>query len=301
MNRMETLGAVAAAQGCEVLYQEPMWKHTTFKIGGPADLFITVPDEQALQAVVTEAISLEIPYQVIGRGSNLLVSDEGIKGAVLLLSGKFAEVTVEGNAITCGAAVPLFTLCKTALDHSLTGLEFAWGIPGSAGGALFMNAGAYGSEMKNVVTACTHMTKDGTIHTMTIDQLELAYRHSIYHEMDAVILSVTVTLEPGDQAAISDAMEDFITRRKTKQPLEYPSAGSVFKRPVGHYAGALVEQCGLKGKRVGGAMVSEKHAGFIVNDGGATCKDVLDLVALIQKTVLEETGVSLECEIRPVS
>lgn len=300
MNRIETLGAAAAANGCEISYQEPMWKHTTFKIGGPADVFITVKTAAALQAVLAEAQRLEVPYHVIGKGSNLLVSDDGMRGAVLLLAGEFAEIACQGNTITCGAAVPLSALCKTALDNNLTGLEFAWGIPGSAGGALFMNAGAYGSEMQNVVVSCTHMTPDGAVHTLTKAEMDLAYRHSVYHSLDAIILSVTVELEPGNPEAIRGAMEDFITRRKTKQPLEYPSAGSVFKRPVGHFAGALIEQCGLKGKRIGGAMVSEKHAGFIVNAGDATCQDVLDLVALIQKTVLEETGVSLECEIRPV-
>jgi UDP-N-acetylmuramate dehydrogenase len=236
----------------------------------------------------------------VGRGSNLLVSDDGMKGAVLLLSGDFGTVRCDGNTITCGAAVSLSSLCKTALDHHLTGLEFAYGIPGSVGGALFMNAGAYGSEMKNVVVSATHMTRSGEIVTVGAEELSLSYRHSVYHETDNVILSVTVALQPGDPAAIRGAMDDFMMRRKTKQPLEYPSAGSVFKRPEGYFAGALIEQCGLKGKQIGGAMVSPKHAGFIVNVGGATCSDVLALVSFIQKTVQEETGVSLECEIRPV-
>lgn len=301
MNRIETLGAAAEGLGCKVLYNEPMNKHTTFRIGGPADVFVIVENTAALQGVTAEAIRLELPYHIIGKGSNLLVSDDGMRGVVILLAGEFAEISVDGNKITCGAAVPLSTLCKTALENSLTGMEFAYGIPGSAGGALFMNAGAYGSEMKNVVVSCTHMTPDGEIHTLTLEEMDLRYRHSVYHTLDAVILSVTVELEAGEKEAIQAAMDDFITRRKTKQPLEYPSAGSVFKRPEGYFAGALVEQCGLKGKQIGGAQVSEKHAGFIINVGGATCQDVLDLVAFIQKTVLEETGVTLECEIRPVS
>lgn len=300
MNPLESLAATAIDCGCEVQYQEPMCKHTTFKIGGPAELFVTVTNEEALRRVLTKAVTLQIPYHILGRGSNLLVSDQGIRGVVILLSGEFGELSRTGNRITCGAAVSLSALCKEALENHLTGLEFAWGIPGSVGGALFMNAGAYGSEMKNVVVSCRHMTPTGTVHTLSLEQLELAYRHSIYHHMDAVILSVTVELKPGDPSEIQGQMDDFITRRKTKQPLEYPSAGSVFKRPQGYFAGALIEQCGLKGKRIGGAMVSEKHAGFIVNVGDATCQDVLDLVALIQKTVLEETGVLLECEIRPV-
>lgn len=301
MNRIETFGAAAEALGCKVQYNEPMNKHTTFKIGGPADVFVTVENEAALKAVVAEALQLELPYHVIGKGSNLLVSDDGMRGVVILLAGEFASVAVNGNQITAGAAASLAAVCKAALENSLAGMEFAWGIPGSVGGALFMNAGAYGSEMKNVVVSCTHMTPDGEIHTLTLEEMDLRYRHSVYHELDAVILTVTVELEAGEQEAIQAAMDDFITRRKTKQPLEFPSAGSVFKRPEGYFAGALVEQCGLKGKTIGGAQVSEKHAGFIINIGGATCQDVLDLVAFIQKTVLEETGVALECEIRPVS
>ncbi len=300
MNQIEALGAAAAANGCDVSWQEPMQRHTTFKIGGPADLFLTVKTEDALRAVLARARQLAVPYHIIGKGSNLLVSDGGIEGAVILLAGELAVLTCHGDTITCGAGAPLSSLCKAALDHSLTGLEFAWGIPGSAGGALFMNAGAYGSEMKNVVVSCSCMAADGTVRTMAKEELELAYRHSVFHARDDVILSVTVQLTPGSRQAISAAMEDYITRRKTKQPLEYPSAGSVFKRPEGHFAGALIEQCGLKGRQIGGAMVSEKHAGFIVNVGGASCQDVLELVALIQKTVLEETGVTLECEIRPV-
>lgn len=163
-----------------------------------------------------------------------------------------------------------------------------------------MNAGAYGSEMKNVVVSATHMTRDGAVHTLSLEEMDLSYRHSAYQQMDAVILSVTVSLTPGNAEEINGVMEDFLNRRKTKQPLEYPSAGSVFKRPEGYFAGALVEECGLKGKRIGGAMVSEKHAGFIVNVGDATCEDVLSLVKFLQETVLREKGVALECEIRPV-
>lgn len=301
MNQLDVLAAAAQEAGCIVLYDEPMEKHTTFKIGGPADLLITAETKEQLRAALRKAKELSVPYHILGRGSNLLVSDDGIRGAVIALAGEFQDVRVEENTITCGAAVMLTALCKAALDNGLSGLEFAWGIPGSAGGALFMNAGAYGSEMKNVVTSCTCMTPDGSICTMLPEELQLAYRHSVFHETEAVILTVTVTLQPGDPKEIGDAMEDFITRRKTKQPLEYPSAGSVFKRPEGYYAGALIEQCGLKGKQIGGAMVSEKHAGFIINVGNATCKDVLDLVRLIQETVKRETGVTLECEIRPVS
>lgn len=297
---LETFAAAAKAAGCDVIQGERMDRHTTFKIGGPAELFVTVDDRAALAAVLRSAAEHKVPCLILGRGSNLLVSDDGIAGAVIQLGGEFGDCTVDGNTITCGGAAPLSTLCRVALEHGLTGMEFGWGIPGSVGGALFMNAGAYGSEMKNVVVSATHMTMDGQIETVTADRLDLAYRHSRYHESPAVILSVTVELTPGDPAEIKAAMDDILERRKSKQPLDYPSAGSVFKRPVGHYAGALIEQCGLKGKRVGGAMVSEKHAGFIVNAGGATCQDVLDLIGLIQETVQAQTGVALECEVRPV-
>ena len=281
MSQLEKLEQLAISLHCDVRNQEPMRKHTTFKIGGPADLFIVVNDVQALQSVYTAAKELGVPCMVIGKGSNLLVKDSGIRGAA-------------------GAGASLATVCGYALQQSLTGLEFAWGIPGSIGGAAFMNAGAYGEEMKDVVLSCTHMNPDGTIETYTAEQLDFAYRHSVYQKSHGIVLSVAFQLKKGDKQEIKAKMDDLMGRRKEKQPLEYPSAGSVFKRPVGYFAGTMIEQCGLKGKTVGGAMVSPKHAGFIVNTGNATCQDVLDLISLIQTTVNEQTGIMLECEIRAI-
>ncbi|MBE6754298.1 MAG: UDP-N-acetylmuramate dehydrogenase, partial [Ruminococcaceae bacterium] len=235
-------------------------------------------------------------------GSNMLVDDNGIGGVVLRLDEQFCEITVsESGILRAGAGATLSAMCHAALDASLTGLEFAWGIPGSVGGAAFMNAGAYGGEMKDVVVSCEYITPDGAWNVYNADQCEFGYRTSVFQHQPYIITAVSVQLKPGDQREIRAQMDDILQRRKSKQPLELPSAGSVFKRPVGYYAGGLIEQCGLKGASVGGAQVSEKHAGFIVNKGGATCADVLGLVAHIQKTVLEQTGVTLECEIRSIS
>ena len=301
MSQLEKLEQLAISLHCEVRNQEPMRKHTTFKIGGPADLFIVVNEVGALKAVYGAAKELGVPCMVIGKGSNLLINDSGIRGAVIQLGGSFHNITLkENNVLEVGAGASLATVCGYALQQSLAGLEFAWGIPGSVGGAAFMNAGAYGEEMKDVVVSCTHMTANGEIETWTADQLQFAYRHSVYQETKAIVLSVTFQLKAGDKQEIKAKMDDLLGRRKEKQPLEFPSAGSVFKRPVGHFAGTLIEQCGLKGMLVGGAMVSPKHAGFIVNAENATCQNVLDLVDLIQKTVKEQTGVILECEIRAI-
>lgn len=300
MSQLERLEQLAISQRCEVRNQESMKKHTTFKIGGPADLFIVVNDIPALQAVYTAAKELQVPCMVIGKGSNLLVKDSGIRGAVLQLGGTFLEIAQQQNCLTAGAGASLATVCGYALQQSLSGLEFVWGIPGSVGGAVFMNAGAYGEEMRGILQSCTHMNPDGTVETVNADALQLGYRSSIYQKTGAVVLGVTLQLTPGEKTQIKAKMGDLMGRRKEKQPLEYPSAGSVFKRPVGHFAGTMIEQCGLKGAAVGGAMVSRKHAGFIVNTGGATCQNVLDLIALIQRTVHEKTGVALECEVRAV-
>lgn len=301
MGQLEKLEQLAISLHCEVRNQEPMRKHTTFKIGGSADLFIVVNEVDALKAIYRTAKELGVPCMVIGKGSNLLVKDSGIRGVVIQLGGSFHSMTLkENDVLEAGAGASLATVCGYALQQSLAGLEFAWGIPGSVGGAAFMNAGAYGEEMKDVVLSCTHMTSDGKIETFTADQLQFAYRHSVYQETKAIVLSVAFQLRKGDKQEIKAKMDDLLGRRKEKQPLEFPSAGSVFKRPIGHFAGTLIEQCGLKGKSVGGAMVSPKHAGFIVNTGNATCQNVLDLVALIQNTVKEQTGITLECEIRAI-
>lgn len=301
MDAIEQLGKKARELGCLVRFQEPMKRHTTFHIGGPADLFCTAHTAEALAAFLKEAAALDIPVLPLGNGSNMLVSDTGIRGAVLTLDGDFTKIRLaEPNVISCGSAASLAGLCKFAQAHALKGLEFAWGIPGSSGGAAYMNAGAYGGEMINVITRCSHVQRDGTMGKIEGEALHFGYRHSVYMENGAVITGIEVKLTPGDADQIELTMEDYYNRRKTKQPLNKPSAGSVFKRPEGHYAGTLIEQCGLKGRRVGGAAVSEKHAGFIVNLGDATCADVLGLISLIQETVLKETGITLECEVRKI-
>ena len=273
MSQLEKLEQLAISLHCDVRNQEPMRKHTTFKIGGPADLFIVVNDVQALQSVYTAAKELGVPCMVIGKGSNLLVKDSGIRGAVIQLGGAFFDINLkENNVLEASAGASLATVCGYALQQSLTGL----------------------------VLSCTHMNPDGTIETYTAEQLDFAYRHSVYQNSHGIVLSVAFQLKKGDKQEIKAKMDDLMGRRKEKQPLEYPSAGSVFKRPVGYFAGTMIEQCGLKGKTVGGAMVSPKHAGFIVNTGNATCQDVLDLISLIQTTVNEQTGIMLECEIRAI-
>ncbi len=299
MEQIDQLAQIAAQSGCMVCRDEPMSRHTTFKIGGPADLFIKVFTLSAIQQLYQAAYERSIPLLVVGNGSNMLVSDSGIRGAVVTLAGEFSEIRLtEDTVIECGAGATLASLCNFAKEHSLTGLEFAWGIPGAAGGAAFMNAGAYGGEMENVLTGCTHVSQKGELGGFKGDELKLGYRHSVYSETGETILSLTLQLEKGRKDQIGRAMDELFQRRKSKQPLELPSAGSVFKRPQGHFAGTLIEECGLKGARVGGAMVSEKHAGFIVNAGGATCKDVLELIEYIKKTVFERTGVTLECEVK---
>lgn len=294
------LDKTAAELHCALLQNEPMSRHTTFRIGGEADRFLTVENRAQLTALLGVLRQKSIPWLLLGNGSNLLVSDKGFRGAVLALGGEFAKLQLlpDGKTVRAGAGVMLASLCAFARDRSLTGLEFAWGIPGSVGGAAYMNAGAYGGEMKDVVKAVTHLTPGGELVTLPREALELSYRHSRYTGGKDIILSVDYGLEPGDPAEIAGKMEELMGRRKEKQPYDMPSAGSVFKRPANGFAAAMIEECGLKGKQIGGAQVSPKHAGFIVNTGGATCKDVLELIGLIQKTVEERTGTRLECEVR---
>ena len=294
------LDQTAQALGCPLRADEPMARHTTFQIGGPADRFLTVENAAQLQGLLSCLRQAGIPYLVLGKGSNLLVSDKGIRGAVLHLGGDFKKVEVlpDGRTLRAGAGAPLASVCALARERSLTGLEFAWGIPGSVGGGAYMDAGAYGGEMRDVVSRVLHLGPDGAPGEARGEELCFGYRKSRYTGGEDIITAVEFTLQPGDPAAIAGKMEELMARRKDKQPYDMPSAGSVFKRPQNGFAAALIEQCGLKGRRVGGAQVSEKHAGFIVNTGGATCQDVLELISVIQKTVEEQTGTCLECEVR---
>ena len=303
MNRYHQLDETARSFGCAVLQEEPMRNHTSLKKGGPADRFLEVGGSAALTGILRICREERIPFLILGKGSNLLVPDEGLRGAVLHLSGQFEELRLspdDPEVIECGCGVSLARLCKFAQANVLSGLEFAWGIPGSAGGAAYMNAGAYGGEMKDVVQSCRHITREGRPGILQGEALAFSYRKSAYTKNGAVITGITLRLKKGLSGEIQEKMDDFMQRRKNKQPLEYPSAGSVFKRPEGYYAGGLIQQCGLKGKRIGGARVSEKHAGFIINEKDAACTDVLALIAFIQETVKRETGVSLECEVKAV-
>lgn len=294
------LDQTAQALGCPLRVDEPMARHTTFQIGGPADRFLIVENAAQLQGLLSCLRQAGIPYLVLGKGSNLLVSDKGIRGAVLHLGGDFkkVEVLTDGRTLRAGAGAPLASVCALARERSLTGLEFAWGIPGSVGGGAYMDAGAYGGEMRDVVSRVLHLGPDGAPGEARGEELCFGYRKSRYTGGEDIITAVEFTLQPGDPAAIAGKMEELMGRRKDKQPYDMPSAGSVFKRPQNGFAAALIEQCGLKGRRVGGAQVSEKHAGFIVNTGGATCQDVLELISVIRKTVEEQTGTCLECEVR---
>ncbi len=277
--------------------QSPMKEHTTFRIGGPADYYILVHSISELTASIELCDEYDIDYMLLGNGSNLLVSDNGLRKAVIRLGGNFKNISIKGNTISCGAGATLARLCTFALSNSLSGLEFAFGIPGTVGGAVYMNAGAYGGEMKDVLLAVTHLTPGGVVETVLADSLSLSYRNSIYKQNNCIILSAEFRLSPDSAEDIKARMDDFMNRRVTKQPLDYPSAGSVFKRPEGAFAGALIEQCGLKGTSVGGAQVSTKHSGFIINTGDATCSDVMNLVKLVQDKVKRETGYTLEREI----
>ena len=298
MNKSEIIFNLAEILGCEARQNEPMSKHTSFKIGGNADAYIKVNNLSKLSTILKECQDSNVDYMLLGNGSNLLVSDEGIRGAVLRLDGDFRKITlVDDTTIFCGAGATLAYLCKFALNCGLSGLEFAWGIPGTVGGAVFMNAGAYDGEMKDVVHSVSHISPSGEIGRTEKDDLNFGYRTSVYRSNNMIITGVTLKLKKGNPDEIREKMDDYMSRRSTKQPLEYPSAGSVFKRPEGNYAGALIEQCGLKGKTCGGAQVSEKHAGFIINKSNATAKDVRDLIGEIQNTVADKTGYNLECEL----
>ena len=286
----------AACPELELRMDEPMSRHTSFRVGGPAALIALPKTVEEAQACIKTAVSLGVEPFFLGNGSNLLVPDEGVQRFLIKPVPGLNQIVRDGNTITAGSGVTLARLAMFARDNDLTGLEFAHGIPGSLGGAVFMNAGAYGGEMAQVVRSVTCLNIDGEIETVT--DFDFGYRKSIFSDGKRLILSAVMELQPGDRATITARMDELAAQRQSKQPLEFPSAGSMFKRPVGHFAGALIEQSGLKGFTVGGAQVSEKHAGFVINAGGATCSDVLELVRQVQMRVMEKFGVELEMEVR---
>ena len=282
----------------ELRVNEPMAKHTTFRIGGPAALMALPKTKMEAVSAVKTARELEIEPFFLGNGSNLLVADAGYAGFVVKLAGEFEEIREVNRRLEAGSAVLLSRLSNALLGRSLTGLEFASGIPGSVGGAVTMNAGAYGGEIAQVLEEVTFLDEKGEVCAIPASECGLGYRKSIFSSRRCLILKARFDLEPDDPFAIKARMDELTEKRRAKQPLEYPSAGSMFKRPPGHFAAALIDQCGLKGLTVGGAQVSEKHAGFVVNRGGAACADVLELVRQVQEKVFQQTVVELEMEVK---
>lgn len=294
---MDLQAIFAGCTAKPLLVAEPMAKHTSFRIGGPADLLAQPADEAELAALLQVASEHAVPVTLIGNGSNLLVRDKGIRGLVIKLGNLSSGVEVCGNTLTFGCGVSLAMASKKAASLSLSGLEFAVGIPGTIGGAVYMNAGAYDGEMAKVVIKVRVMDEQGKTSELAASELDFAYRHTALQNSGRIVTSVTVSLVPGDADAIAAKMADFSQRRISKQPLELPSAGSMFKRPPGYFAGTLIDQTGLKGYTVGGAQVSTKHAGFVVNIGGATASDVLQLISDVQSKVFAAHGVHLEPEV----
>lgn len=286
------------AGGENVRRQEPMSLHTTFRIGGPADLFVMPGSIQAVADSIRICKETQTPYAVIGNGSNLLVSDAGYRGVIIQIGRNLNQITGNGEEIRAQAGAMLSVIAKTALLESLTGFEFASGIPGTLGGAVVMNAGAYGGEMKDVLTEVTVLTREGEIRTIPAEKLELGYRTSLAAKNGWIILEAVLRFQKGDAEAIRSRMEELKVQRVTKQPLDLPSAGSTFKRPEGYFAGKLIMDAGLCGFTVGGAQISEKHCGFVVNKGGATAEDVRNLICAVQKKVQEDAGVKLEPEVK---
>lgn len=281
----------------DIKTEEPMKKHTTFRVGGPAKFFLNIRSEEILRKVLALVRENSLPYFVLGNGSNLLVSDEGYDGIILYLGDEFSQIEIKEKEITAGAAAYLGKVAKSAMEAGLSGMEFAAGIPGSLGGGVVMNAGAYGGELSQVVTSVRAMNTKGDIVILKKNDLMLGYRTSIFKQQPFIILGVTMELQNGKKEEIKDKIMRYNQARKEKQPLEYPSAGSTFKRPEGYFAGELIMNAGLRGYQIGGAQVSEKHCGFVINKGGATAADVKQLIAHVQDSVKNQFGVDLEPEV----
>lgn len=305
MIQLADLQRIAGEQA--VRLQEPMSAHTTFRIGGPADYFVEAGNESVLKEMLLLCKETETPFFILGNGSNLLVSDEGYRGVMISLRGfdeisfREGEGTEAGKTImTAGSGVLLSKAAMQAAERGLTGFEFAGGIPGTLGGAVTMNAGAYGGEIRDVILSARVMTKAGDVRELSTEELALSYRHSIIQEKDLIVLSADFAFDHGDEEQIKEQMRQLNARRREKQPLEYGSAGSTFKRPEGYFAGKLIQNAGLKGYRSGDVMVSEKHGGFVVNVGKGTCRDAMRVIEHVQRTVYEQFGVELELEVKRV-
>lgn len=281
----------------DIRTKEPMSRHTSFRVGGPAGVFICVPGEEELRRIVPYLYSHKIPYFILGNGTNLLVSDEGYEGVILSLGEAFAGLEIFDTQMKIGAACLLGRMAKEAMEASLSGLEFAAGIPGSVGGGVVMNAGAYGGEMSQVVTGVRVMNEQGEIMVLKKEELQMGYRNSIFKKKPYIVLEVNARLQPGERGEILARMQEYNRLRQEKQPLEYPSAGSSFKRPEGYYAGKLIMDAGLRGLSVGGAQVSEKHCGFVINKNKATAADIKLLMEEVQRQVKQQFDVELEPEV----
>ena len=281
-----------------LLLDEPMSKHTTFRVGGPADYFVMPKCAEEVQKTVALCRQFDMPYYVIGNGSNLLVSDKGYRGVVLQIYKEMNQIQVVGTTIRAQAGALLSKVGSVALEAELTGFEFAAGIPGTVGGAVVMNAGAYGGEMKDILKSATVLSLDGRVYTLYNSELELGYRTSVIAKKEYIVLEAIYALQVGDTESIRGKMDELKGQRVTKQPLEFPSAGSTFKRPEGYFAGKLIQDAGLRGFKVGGAQVSEKHCGFVINTGNATASDVKALIETVSDRVLEKFGVQLETEVK---
>lgn len=284
----------------KVKFNEFMKNHTTFKIGGPADVMVTPRNINDIKNTISFCHNNKIKFYVLGLGSNLLVTDKGVRGVVIKLGNQLKEISVCGEEIYAEAGIRLAELAKKAGENSLSGLEFAEGIPGSLGGAVVMNAGAYDGEMKNVVVEATAIDNSGRIQTFTTEEIQFGYRSTIFQNSEHIVVSAKLNLTKGHREAIQAKMREFSRRRREKQPLEHPSAGSTFRRPEGFYVGPMLEQMGLKGYRIGGAEVSAKHAGFIINRGNATASDVLELIEYIQRQAKDQFGVYLKPEVKVI-
>lgn len=290
---------LALKHDCEVREREPLSAHCTFRVGGDCDVFIEVSSAEALKELITLAYEQNVRYFVLGNGSNVLFSDEGYEGVILHIGQRMNRISLlDDGSIYAEAGASLSRVCTFAMENSLTGLEFAYGIPGYVGGAVFMNAGAYGGEIKDVFVSADIITEDGEQLTLDLSDMEMSYRYSKLMINGSIVTSAVFKLQSGDKAQIKAKMDELMGKRKAKQPIEYPSAGSTFKRPEGYYAGALIEQSGLRGYSVGGACVSQKHCGFVINKGGATAKDIRTLIKDVQRIVQEKQGVSMEPEVR---
>lgn len=282
----------------DVKFNEEMKNHTTFKIGGPADVFVSAQSVDEIKAVLRYCAQSNMPCMIMGNGSNMLVGDGGIRGVVLHIGSKMSGCRIDGETVYAEAGILMSALSRRILEAELSGFEFASGIPGTLGGGIYMNAGAYGGELKDIIEEVTYIDENNEVKTAKRGELDFAYRHSIFETGKYVILSCVMKLKKGKSEEIKALMADYSKRRSDKQPISMPSAGSTFKRPEGYFAGKLIQDSGLMGCSIGGAQVSEKHAGFVVNRGGATAKDVLDLIEHVQKTVEEKFGVHLEPEVR---